>query len=385
MNINKFFSYLCLYFLIMDPAIYPLKLFGGAPWALSILIILYLYNKEKSDGIPLFKYKPEVTIFFAIFTYVSIRTLFTGVIDLSFLNSLIRTSISLLATILYLNVFGCEHVIKRISNLLILCGIWALLAVNIPEFMSFTMMLKPIGNVFDIDGYYNPFRIAFPSYNSFFGIAVIYGLMLVFWSVHIAKKSKVSIKDYLIFVFILIFGVLAGRVVLIALTLSFIIIFIYKKKLAVYIISIVLSVIFIVINYNLVDEKIINWISLVLPFTDHSQSHSLSELNSMYTFKDNVNYWFGDGIFKVGEQYYQNVDVGFLRKLYFGGSILLILTSVYTFVIFRPLKSTYIISILIISIIFELKGIVLINNASYGAMIIILASYIRYSREYNNE
>ncbi|EOA2695131.1 hypothetical protein J4P86_000313 [Citrobacter freundii] len=386
-GIKFFFAITCLYLLIFDPAIPPIKIFGGAPFSILICLI-YNCSIAKSKTWQLNDYWIRViTGYSLVILYVIIRIMFDGAAEPSYINTCIRSGLTLISVILFARVFyDREKVIYQIITVLMFGGIYALLAVCIPLLMDAALYVKA-GDVDLSLVEYNPFRVAFFSGNGFFGIAALYFLSLIFITT-CYSYNYINIKKrhfYFIFISFCIFGCLSGRVMFIAIAISLLILLFKKPKIllaSIFIFSFVL-ILFVQILPSLGDfsfEKIMRWLfEFYYSYRDSgvATSASTQQLFDMFHLKGNVNYIFGDAAFRNGDGYYGDVDVGFLRHLYFGGCIFFIIL----YVVYLPLvsaKISKVTSLILVSsiLILELKGNVIYDSGPVMALyFIFMLSY----------
>lgn len=365
----------------MDPAIPPIKIFGGSVFVIVIsLFSLFVYGVSASYNEVKSFFKLIFVFYFVILIYVTLRILLDSAFDTSLFRTTIRSDLNLLAVFLYCSVFLDNSLFRKILNVMIGVGIFAAVAVLWPSLYNVALFLKA-GEYASGYEYGKPFRLAFPSGNAFFGITVLYFIFFIAYCTDTVKRRKIEIGIVIKMVLLFLFGLLAGRTMFVSLLLLLPLMLIKKPSLIVLLSLLLFTIAYIVYSYNLIDENVLNWILRVLPSSDGQiSSHDTDVLINMYTLKD-ANYIFGDGRFKTETGYYNHVDVGYLRNLYFGGVFFLLIIYSLPLIIVRKLSFIMKFGLLSTVFVLETKGIVLAHYPSFMSLFILISIYFTLDKK----
>ncbi|NOJ06587.1 hypothetical protein F0236_23100, partial [Vibrio splendidus] len=170
----SFFLYLSLFLLVFDLSIPPIKSIGSAPLSIIIsLLSLVMFNKGKSKEVLVDSFN-IIGIYFLILVYVVIRLLASDTEEPSFLMSSLKSSVILIATLLFIYVFQSELTIKNVINIFFFNALFCLIAGVVPPLLDLAVLVK--------HGYHEvgfiTYRSAFLSGSSAFGIAAPYTIFI---------------------------------------------------------------------------------------------------------------------------------------------------------------------------------------------------------------
>lgn len=386
---KSFWSIICLYLLILDPAIPPIKVFGGAPFSILICGVYILSKYGRNKRISINTYFKKILIgYILIFSYSLLRIAINGAIEPSYVNVCIRAGLTLFAVILYINAFyDNDKIIGHIIYVLVFAGLMSVLAVQFKPLMDLALYFKA-GEVDITLVDYNPYRVSYLSGNGFFGIAVLYFISQVFMTVCFCFNIyKIKTSNFIvIFTLFSVFGCLAGRVMFIAIVINLMIMFFKKiKVLCLLILFIIITIAFVSQVTSLMTvpsfDKLSRWMfEFYFSYKDTgvASSNSTQQLFDMLKVNANVNYIFGDAAFRNGDAYYGNVDIGFIRHLYFGGIFFfMLLYLIYLPLISGSLKHITNMVLLICGLILEFKGNVIFDSGPFMTLYFIFIFHLQ--------
>ncbi len=225
------------------------------------------------------------------------------------------------------------------------------------------------------EGYF--YRKSIIGYTGFDEVS-IFSISLLFCAYEISDRlnHKKSIKLYLFIYLVLIMGcLLYGRVSIVTLILSLILLFVLaRNKLKVMITFLYLFlflfcaflVFYLVSKVNIMFKYWFDWaFEPLLAFFSGKKVSSMNSLERMYVMPSLKTFFIGDGRYNIPGGYYMNIDVGFLRAIYYFGifgllSNYMIIIS-FAVIIAKKLKAKryqYLFLFLIINmLLYELKGV----------------------------
>lgn len=216
----------------------------------------------------------------------------------------------------------------------------------------------------------------------FFGAGVINGLGLILVVyLYLSGQIKAFICS-LFYVVILLVGILMARTTLIGFVVSLLFllswrwnnVFLIKRKIK-WILSfgLILSLLLVAVFY-LVDTQILFWaFELFFNLIENGEfsTDSTDALQTMYVLPFSIKtYIIGDGLFSLGNSYYMDTDVGFLRLLYYGGIPAVIAYYFYSYWIVRKtinlgissLSRRLLCVLFLYTLILNVKGLVDLNQ-----------------------
>ncbi|WP_148138541.1 hypothetical protein [Wohlfahrtiimonas chitiniclastica] len=335
------FSVLCLFFLIFDPAIYPLKSLGGIPWAFCIIILAFLINPKK-----IFFYKKNTfgviyLMYIIMICYSFFITCILNQYDYSYSKILIRTLMSLIMLHIYLMYFYKEDNFKVLIIIFLINSLYILISPHFTGLFNIALSVKA-GEIPEALYIYNHYRVSGLTGNGFFGLVALYFIFIIFYPIlKFNRNQKIAVNDIMFILVISFTSVLIGRVALLSTALAIILI-VNKNRIYFFYVASLIVLMFNIAPLFLPPETL-NWITEMLPNKNlEINSLSFNQLLNMYTSFDyeNIsmeNIWLGEGrlIGDTPSSYYKNVDSGFLRNFLFGGVILCFIFIFYFYVLIR--------------------------------------------------
>ncbi|MPS38830.1 hypothetical protein D8S93_09310 [Vibrio sp. VGrn 2] len=368
----QFVSYVLLFLLIFDLSIPPLRALGSA-----FLVVIFLLPVIFLKRMSLTKSQWRLFFIYLLVLIYSIFTILLGqVSDYTYILSVLKAIVVLLAVYCYLNVFGYDDLENKIINVFFFNSIICLFFGVNDHLLPFVQFFKHGQG--ELIGYV-PFRISSLSGSGYFGIAVGYGLVVSYIGYMVARDGKMSFSLAFKTLLIIIAGILSARTAFIAILFFFASLLFKKRK---YFIYMMVSFLFIIIAietlpfFNLYKTWILEVFNV---FSSNGKMSSLSHLETMIFIPSEFSTLaFGNGIY-VNEDgsYYMHTDSGYMRFLLFGGVLYLILTMLVAFYMACLTRSyNYFFSVTLLIFVFHIKGVVLINNAVIMSFMILTAFYI---------
>lgn len=320
------------------------KIFPKWTWIVAGMGIVLLFNEKFREQIGV-KRKSNVIIISLLFIAILISILIPIIYrtyDFSYFPLLVGMMLAMLRGLVIVYIFICffkekanvNEYIKMFIDSAILYVVFTLLLILIPGFKEFwyESIIYPIPVEFPE---YYPYRIGIDGFAGF-ASAIIFSIATLFtaYRIMISKTSKEFTFYFLRFIFIIIGDLLYGRITLVAVGLSvlMIIFFTKNKKNVVMFLSTTIALIittipilFKVAQNNPVLQHWVNWAFEIFinffktgSFTSYSSSHLLNDMIFIPNVKTLI---FGDGLFTVAGRYYMSTDVGYLRTILFFGII----------------------------------------------------------------
>lgn len=373
-------SYFCLFLLLFDLQIPLIKGVGSAP--VSALISLYIISRkaEKGNlGKVLYTYRYLVLIYILILLYVLLRIFFNGAEEPSYIASSLKTTAIMLATLLYISAFPQQELFKKLINIFFTNGAIALFVGTFQEYQYIIDFFK--AGTTELIGY-TPYRNAFLAGSGYFGIGAAYGLALPFFLVYTLETKKYySLSEILKFSIIFLSGIFAARTVFLCVFIAIFYLIFVKRKISIMFYSLIVLILgYFVINLEIfLPHKM--W--LLEFFQSGTETSSINILLSEHLKLPTraVTYIFGDAYYISSDGgYYQGTDIGYMRNLYFGGIIFILLVLFIPLSLYWVNKSTMMLFLIIpVCLLLHFKGVFLYNSPA-GAPLLILISHIFYSK-----
>lgn len=364
--------------------IFDLKVFSSVGSSIITFTICFLllilnnklyFNKLKNI---LFHFRYFFILFVFVFVFVLARVLLSGVDDISYLLTTIKTTSIVLASLLYLVTFGDKNILK---NIFIVFFINALICLFFGTFPNYKFLLNffqypTVFGTTEIIGF-NEYRNAFLAGSGYFGISSLYAIVfpIALYYVSISK----DVFSYLKLFFIMLSGVLAGRVALVCYFITVVYFSIVKRKFN----SLFYFAFFVfcggIIIQNFEEFSLVNsWISELFLGDSVNESNTIIQLQDMFYFPSEMTLIFGDGKYKteVGG-YYGGTDVGYMRNILFGGVFFYILMFLDFLTVFRGVWNFSIVYILIfLSMFLHFKGVFIFNNPGFFPIMLSISYYL---------
>lgn len=234
--------------------------------------------------------------------------------------------------------------------------------------------LVPKNELLD-EGYF--YRVSIIGYTGFDEVSIFsISLLLCAYRISSLLNQKKSIKLYLLIYLILIMGcLLYGRVSIVTLVLSFILLLaLTRNKMKVmttflYLFLFLLCAFLLFYLVSKVNGMFKSWFDWafepLMAFFTGKKVKSMNSLKRMYVMPSLKTFFIGDGRYSIPGGYYMNIDVGFLRAIYYFGifgliSNYMIIIS-FAVIMAKKLKGNsyqYLFLFLIINmLLYELKGV----------------------------
>lgn len=227
---------------------------------------------------------------------------------------------------------------------------------------------------------------------AFFGAGIDYGITLIF-IVYLYFQSKKSYLKY-IYVYNLIIGIFYARTTLVGCMISLIltVCLMRKEKIktikkiflkGMIVLGLTIIGVLLLLKYDSKSSSLFHWaFELFFNFFKSGKLESRSVDGMLKFYKvlpDNIKTWIlGDSYWHYNDGYYKNIDIGYLRMLFFSGCIgtfIWVFSKILLFVLILKSKKNYIITslsfcILIFDLILNLKGYVSLNSIQYALLIL---------------
>lgn len=376
-------SYISLFILIFDITIPPVHHFGGSIYAFILIFIhILIYGaKEKNKSIIIISFKITIFIFIIITLYTLLRILSNGGTQYNYLLSNLKAFTIFIVTIFYMATFSIKNIEYKILNIFFINAIICLFIGTFNQFQFIINFFK-IPEARNLIGYVT-YRNSFLSGSGYFGIGAPFALAFAFLMSYFNLNKKLTTVIIIKLFFIGIVSILAARTsfIIIILTFIYLSIFNFKKKYLLYMVMLIL------LGYSIYVSGIFGastyWIFEV--FTKNITETSTGKdffVNHLEINTNFNNFIFGDGLYLNDENgYYMNTDVGYLRHLYFGGIIYLLLSLLLLFSLLIPGKNKTFLFLIIPSIlVLHLKGVVIINSPSLMPLLYFIS--LIYTRDH---
>lgn len=376
-------SYISLFILIFDITIPPVHHFGGSIYAFILIFIhILIYGtKEKNKSIIIISFKITIFIFIIITLYTLLRILSNGGTQYNYLLSNLKAFTIFIVTIFYMATFSIKNIEYKILNIFFINAMICLFIGTFNQFQFIINFFK-IPEARNLIGYVT-YRNSFLSGSGYFGIGAPFALAFAFLMSYFNLNKKLTTVIIMKLFLIGIVSILAARTsfIIIILTFIYLSIFNFKKKYLLYMVMLIL------LGYSIYVSGIFGastyWIFEV--FTKNITETSTGkdffvnhlEINTKFN-----NFIFGDGLYLNDENgYYMDTDVGYLRHLYFGGIIYLLLSLLLLFSLLIPGKNKAFLFLIIPSIlVLHLKGVVIINSPSLMPLLYFIS--LIYTRDH---
>lgn len=205
---------------------------------------------------------------------------------------------------------------------------------------------------------------------SFFGLGIFYSYILIIFAYYI--KKYVTMKYYnfsiLLYFFVFITALLFSRTSIVGFILSLFILFSFKNIIKALVLLFLLFLLSPLIYFDTIlnNNKLAFGLEFIFNFKDSQAASSFATLTEMYSkLPDNTLTWIlGDAKYRepinVGfAGYYKDIDVGYLRVLFYGGIFgLFLFVLVNAYIIFNSFRSKLLTMILFLCfLILNIKGV----------------------------
>jgi hypothetical protein len=357
-------------------------------WIISLLGLVVLFDDKVARSLGLFR-KPMVLIislWMVSFSLSLVAPIIHNTYDFSYSTFLFGLMLAILRGIFvaYIGVKFCKINLEQYIKLFVdVCFIYVLI--------TFTFIILPnlkdwwfnsvIFPVYVANPEYYPFRIGIEGFAGF-STAQIFSLGLLLSTFLLVKtnKNKVSIIAIIKHFFIIIGCFLYGRITIVSIVLSILFLLLFSKnKEKLFKVLIVISLftflsvnlIFIIENYN---PQIYQWrkwafegIDSLLQTGKFTTNSSNILFEKMFFLVEPATFLIGDGLYMVDGHYYMRTDVGFMRPILFFGFIgllsnysmlVVLLNSIKRHFQLRNIKTGVVIMVFILvnAFLFEVKG-----------------------------
>lgn len=387
---KNFFSFITLFWLVFD-----LKLIGSLGSAfltLTFCLGILILNPKKyysniSNVLDCFGYFILSYLIFLI--YIFLRVVISGADEINYLLTTLKTTLILIAAFFYVIVFYESDIKSNFINIFFLnsciClffGIYTELKVYLEPFQyGADEVSELLGS--------NPFRNSFLAGSGYFGISSLYGLAFAFCLKLIIDDKEKNNFNYLKLLLIAIAGIFAGRVALVCYFIAILYFLFIKVEFKVLVSALFSCFLFIfLINSIVAFEGVKIWFDEMFFNNSINQSESVSQFKDSFDLPINeLTLLFGDAKYGSSTSYYGGSDSGYIRNIYFGGVVyLLILLSSFFLIFYKVRKNLYIYVFLSICLFLHLKGVFIFNNPGFWGVILLVCTYfhkeknVRFSR-----
>lgn len=370
-TIFNFGAFIFLFFIVFD-----LKIIGSIGSAIIPLLVCFClivirdkYYQNLNLVVSNLRY--FLLFYFILLFYVLIRVLFSSLDDISYLLTMLKTTLILISMIFYLAVFYNSDIKNNLFNIFFINSIVCLIFGSFPELKFMIYPFKygddPGSSLIG----FNEYRDSMLSGSSYFGISSLFGLAFAFLLKITIEENKIS--NYMKLLVISIVGVLAGRVALLCYVLSLVYFFLFKKSYKVLLFAFFSFIIFIfLLNTLPVLESAKFWFYEMFLGSGVGESESVSQLKDMlYLPSNELTILFGDARYGDSKSYYGGSDSGFVRNILFGGFIYLFILMIAFISIFKGfLKFGFVYLMILISLVLHFKGVFVFNNPGFWGIIL---------------
>lgn len=362
---DSLLPFLLLFLLVFD--LHLIGGFGSAIITFLVCFLIILVNPSKyivnANKIFNFFFLFLVSYIFLLF-YVAFRVLLNGVSEVSFLFTMSKATLILLATLCYLIVFYNSDLKRNLINIFFFNACICLVFGTFSEYKTLLSLFQYGGDSVELIGN-NEYRNAFLAGSGYFGISSLYGLVFA-----IVLKIIIDDKNHNFFKLLVIAlaGLFAGRVALICYLIAILYYVFLKFNLRVSLFSLFSLFIFIfILNFFPVFEDVKYWLSEMFVDNNLSQSESFSQFSETFSLPSSeLTLLFGDGLYGNSEEYYGGSDSGYIRNIYFGGVFyLFFLLGAFFLISYNIRKILYIYVLIFISLFLHLKGVFIFNNPGF--------------------
>lgn len=368
-----------MFFLVFDLRIFGF--FGSAFIVLFFSLIYFILNSR--DFISrLEKVVSCFSLFLILFLiyliFVSFRVYVDMAQDVSYWLSAMKSLVILLATLFYLAIFYKSNIILNIVNVFFVNALVCIFFGTFPDnkfIISYFQYPTTIGGN-ELIGM-NEYRNAFLSGSGYFGVASLYSLVvpIVLYYIFLNKKFFNFVKLF----FVLIAGVLAGRIALVAYFISFVLFSFFKRKISLILVFFTFTFLGYMALDNLVYFEDANaWISELYKSEKLSDSTTIQDLKQMLYVPTELTLLFGDGRYESEfGGYYGSTDIGYMRNVLFGGlGFVLILLLCFISIFYKVRKNSIVYILIIISLFLHFKGVFIFNNPGFLPIILSFVFYL---------
>lgn len=383
---NRIISFIALFLLVFD-----LKLVGSLGSAFLTFILcglIFLLNPKKylsnmKNVVSCFS--TFILFFLILILYVSIRILFNGAEDLSYLLTMSKTTLILISSLLYLTVFYKEDFEKDFINVFFVNACICLLFGSFYELKDYLTIFQYGGEDTNelLGG--NLYRNAFLAGSGFFGISSLYAVAFTFCLKVIVDTDEKNTFNYLKLLIIAIAGMFAGRVALVCYLLAIIYFSIIKINFKILLLSIfsIIAFIFIINNFYIFDG-VKGWFDEMFLNKGVRNSESVSDFKRSFIMPTNeITLIFGDAKYASNGTYYGGSDSGYIRNMYFGGVSFLFLMLLSFFSMFKSIKNIMFIYLIVFIMLFlHFKGAFIFNNPGFFGVVGVICIYF-YKKSIN--
>ena len=384
----RLLRYVILFLLIFDLAMPPVQRIGSAPFALLFCILIICFSRTAINrAAHVISVNFEVFIVYvAIIIYVLIRVAVAEAEEPSFIFSMLKSMLILCASIAYLIAFGEEDLESDILNVFFINAIIALTVGRFNEYQYLVDFFK-LPAARELIGYIT-YRNSFLAGSGYFGIGSIYGLVGAFYIVRISQGKFAGAVTWVKLLVIMLAGIFAARTAFFCYLIATSYLVFVRANVKV---LLALFVPFMFVPFLLQTEAFeyaADWVmEIANVFTSRGNQSSVEALVDDHVVfpSDILGLVFGDGKFvEPNGSYYMSTDIGYLRHLFFGGGILVVLSFMALAALAVKNKNATFISVLIpVTLLLHFKGLFLLNNPG-GMPALILISYILYRERFES-
>lgn len=353
-SMNKFFGNILVFFYIYAIPFVFLPASTRLLYAMLgfIWLLLYLYQNK----IHFLVNKKMLTLLILLFSigFVSLISIgINGTTDIEFIKYVISILAILFAGFFVVNVLkklklklNFRSISELIINVILIQSIIAFLMFLIPELRDFLLGIQRLSPN-DIEKMSDFFEFRIIGFGiMFFGAGVISGFGLILISALIRLYSMNSKQVMILsikFLIILVIGMMMARTTLIGGLLGLMLIFtpkdlkvtisMFRKRMFFVSVIVIVPSILMIVLYFLVPqvsqilEPVFNFaFEIFINYFESGklESASTNQLKDLYVFPESISTWIiGDGFWSnpYGNGYYMHTDVGYLRLIYYFGSV----------------------------------------------------------------
>lgn len=377
---RNFLPFITLFWLVFD-----LKLIGSLGSAfLTLIICLFIfllkpmkYYGDLKDLLNFFSY--FIVLYIILLIYVFTRVIFDGASDISYLLTMLKTTLILLSTLLYIVVFYRSDIKNNFINIFFLNACICLFFGTFSDYKFYLLPFQYGGEAASEFLGSNPFRNAFLSGSGYFGISSLYGLAFAFCLKIVIDANQKNKFDYFKLLIIAIAGLFAGRIALICYLIAILYFVLIKANLRILLFSLIsFSVFVLVINTVPAFEGVKTWFDEMFFNKSIQKSESFSQFKDTFSIPDSqFTLFLGDAKYGDSISYYGGSDSGFIRNIYFGGLVyLLLLLATFFSIIYRVKNIFYIYVFIFISLFLHFKGVFIFNNPGFFGVFLIFSIYL---------
>lgn len=264
--------------------------------------------------------------------------------DISYLKTLGMLSVKVIVIFMIVSCFHVEgkditYYEKIFVYLFVLQSIIELFAFSNKKIASFILHFN---HAYELAERYDGARGLALCGGTGWSLSVVFALIFIFYTKNFILIKKIAIKDVTIGLILLLGVFFAGRSGFLGIITSFLYFLIYKLKISKKIVIVekfllyllIMCFFIVIISYVIADEILINFFNTILPWV-FEFFYNKAETGKMSTVSTNIliSMWekkelITNKIFLIGEGYftdpnygfyYQRVDIGYLRNIFFWG------------------------------------------------------------------